>query len=247
MRDLQVKGVPCLSSSGDESVMDLQQPGLLDECTVDELEKDEYGGKNYKCVPLEQDLTSRKQTDQGSSYGESEEENEKLRVRTIVDAGNLEGRRKSGYHREVEKRNLNEKNKCRKAISGDRSIQAVEEDSLVECEEGGAKDIESGSAAKGIEVKEEVGLRRHGSATDRNPKPSKRRRSAQDFSEISYKYYSESFCGIHERLPDGFYDGGRDRPFCSLEVLEKEQPSLNSREVILVDRWVQPLECKDGG
>lgn len=246
MRNLQVKGVPCLSSSGDESVMDLQQPGLLDECKVDELEKDEYGGKNYKCVPLEQDLTSRKQTDQGSSYGESEEENEKLIVRTIVDAGNLEGRRKSGYHREVEKRNLNEKNKCRKAISGDRSIHAVEEDSVVECE-GGAKDIEAGSAAKSIEVKEEVGLRRHGSATDRNPKPSKRRRSAQDFSEISYKYYSESFCGIHERLPDGFYDGGRDRPFCSLEVLEKEQPSLNSREVILVDRWVQPLECKDGG
>ncbi|KAJ7561639.1 hypothetical protein O6H91_03G036000 [Diphasiastrum complanatum] len=71
---------------------------------------------------------------------------------------------------------------------------------------------------------------------DVNPKPSKRRKSLDTFSDVSYKYCKESFCGFQDKLSDGFYDAGRDRPFLPLDVLEEEQLSFNYREVILVDR-----------
>ncbi|XP_024529529.1 uncharacterized protein LOC9651494 isoform X2 [Selaginella moellendorffii] len=69
-----------------------------------------------------------------------------------------------------------------------------------------------------------------------NPKPSKRRKAAEKFSEVSYKYSKDSFCGFDDHLVDGFYDAGRDHPFLPLEALENEQFSFNRREVILVDR-----------
>eukprot|EP01018_Ginkgo_biloba_P004060 Gb_34638 [translate_table: standard] len=69
-----------------------------------------------------------------------------------------------------------------------------------------------------------------------NPKPSKRRRSVDEFSKVSQKYCSESFCSVSDHLPDGFYDAGRDRPFKPLRNFEKESLCLDSREVILVDR-----------
>lgn len=81
-----------------------------------------------------------------------------------------------------------------------------------------------------------VNGRRKGGGSDKNPKPKKRRKSAQSFSEVSYTYHSQSLCSFTDRLQDGFYDAGREHPFSSLDVLESEQPCFNSREVILVDR-----------
>ncbi|MQL80067.1 hypothetical protein Taro_012525 [Colocasia esculenta] len=52
---------------------------------------------------------------------------------------------------------------------------------------------------------------------------------------LSCKYSIESFCGIDDHLPDGFYDAGRDRrclPLCNYEQIL----CLDSREVILLDR-----------
>lgn len=77
--------------------------------------------------------------------------------------------------------------------------------------------------------------KRHGILI-KNTKPSKRRRSVEEFSWASQKYSFESFCGVNDHLPDGFYDAGRDRPFKPLINFEKENLSLDSREIILVDR-----------
>lgn len=77
--------------------------------------------------------------------------------------------------------------------------------------------------------------KRHGIFID-NSKASKRRRSMEEFSWASQKYSIESFCGVNDHLPDGFYDAGRDRPFKPLINFEKENLCLDSREVILVDR-----------
>lgn len=77
--------------------------------------------------------------------------------------------------------------------------------------------------------------KRHGIFIN-NSKPSKRRRSMEEFSWASQKYSSGSFCGVNDHLPDGFYDAGRDRPFMPLINFEKENLCLDSREVILVDR-----------
>nr|XP_043625013.1 uncharacterized protein LOC122596493 [Erigeron canadensis] len=54
-------------------------------------------------------------------------------------------------------------------------------------------------------------------------------------SEMSKKYSTMSFCSIEDHLPDGFYDGGRDRPFLSISSYEKNL-HLGSREVIVMDR-----------
>jgi hypothetical protein len=90
------------------------------------------------------------------------------------------------------------------------------------------------------EEDEEVRLgRKHGRRRDRNPKPSKRRRAVPEPSPVSEKYHRESLCGAEDRLHDGFYDPGRERPFLRLEEFEREKPCVNSREVILVDRWVR--------
>lgn len=77
--------------------------------------------------------------------------------------------------------------------------------------------------------------KRHGIFIE-NSKPSKRRRSMEEFSWASQKYSIESFCGVNDHLPDGFYDAGRDRPFKPLINFEKENLCLDSREIILVDR-----------
>lgn len=73
---------------------------------------------------------------------------------------------------------------------------------------------------------------------DGNPKPSKvRRQPAGDCRNPSYKYNTESFCGVGDHMPDGFYDAGRDQPFMPLEDY-KHTICLDSREVILLDRFV---------
>ncbi|XP_043695830.1 uncharacterized protein LOC122646344 isoform X2 [Telopea speciosissima] len=76
--------------------------------------------------------------------------------------------------------------------------------------------------------------KRHSDRDLDNPKPSKSRRPVSDPSNISCKYSTESFCSIDDRIPDGFYDAGRDRPFMSLQSYESL--CRESREVILVDR-----------
>lgn len=228
--------MPCVSSSADENVMDLQQPSVS-ECAVGGTGRDGCGEGLRVSIPAKLELNSTMQSEKGSCYSESGLNSGKPRGGDIGGkADNLVGSKDEGYHSDVDRRNLKDKNRSRIAISGDRSSGNEEDKSSVDSEEGNGKGTKVGSSVNSVGVKEEVRLRRHGSDTDRNPKPSKRRRSAQGFSEISYKYHSESFCGFNERLPDGFYDAGRDRPFSSLEVLEKEQPSFNSREVILVDR-----------
>ncbi|KAK9664308.1 hypothetical protein RND81_14G032500 [Saponaria officinalis] len=68
-----------------------------------------------------------------------------------------------------------------------------------------------------------------------NPKPRKSRRSTDGQADISRKYNHTSLCGVDDRLPDGFYDAGRDRPFMSLGDYEQKL-ELHSREVILLDR-----------
>ncbi|KAH9624110.1 hypothetical protein KSS87_020575 [Heliosperma pusillum] len=68
-----------------------------------------------------------------------------------------------------------------------------------------------------------------------NPKPRKSRKSTDDQPDVSRKYNHKSFCGVEDRLPDGFYDAGRDRPFMSLGDYEQNL-ELHSREVILLDR-----------
>ena len=225
-----------MSSIGDENVMDLQQPSVS-ECAVGDTGRGECGELIPVSVRAKLELNSRIHYEKGSCYNESGLNSGKLGGGSIGGkADNLVGSKDEGYHSDVDCRNLKDKNRSRKAISGDRSSGNEEDESSVDCQGGIGKATNAGASGNSVGVKEEVKLRRYGSDTDRNPKPSKRRRSAQDFSEISYKYYSESFCGFNERLPDGFYDAGRDRPFSSLEALEKEQPCFNSREVILVDR-----------
>ncbi|PWA39855.1 leucine-rich repeat protein kinase family protein [Artemisia annua] len=53
-------------------------------------------------------------------------------------------------------------------------------------------------------------------------------------SDISCKYSTISLCSINDRMPDGFYDAGRDRPFMSLDSYERIL-HFGSREVILMD------------
>lgn len=216
--------------------MDLQQPSIS-ECAVGDTGRDGCGEMISVSVPEKLELNSRISSEKGSCYNESGLNSGKLGGGNIGgNADSLVGSKEEGYHSDVDRRYLKDKNRSRKAISGDRSSVNGEDKSSVDCQGDIGNGTNAGASVSSVGVKEEVRLRRFGSDTDRNPKPSKRRRSAQDFSEISYKYYSESFCGFNERLPDGFYDAGRDRPFSSLEALEKEQPSFNTREVILVDR-----------
>ncbi|XP_057957170.1 uncharacterized protein LOC131150463 [Malania oleifera] len=77
--------------------------------------------------------------------------------------------------------------------------------------------------------------KRHSDRDLDNPKPSKFQRPIEDNSNLSCKYSNLSFCGMDDRLPDGFYDAGRDRPFMSLRSYEQKL-HRDSREVILVDR-----------
>lgn len=77
--------------------------------------------------------------------------------------------------------------------------------------------------------------KRHSDGFPDNPKPSKSRRPFDECLNLSMKYSTESYCSIKDRLPDGFYDAGRDRPFRSLQNYE-HHVCLSSREVILLDR-----------
>ncbi|KAK4425620.1 Serine/threonine-protein kinase PAK 6 [Sesamum alatum] len=77
--------------------------------------------------------------------------------------------------------------------------------------------------------------KRHSDKDLDNPKPTKYRRPTNDPSYLSRQYSEISFCGVMDRLPDGFYDAGRDRPFMPLASYEKNL-YVNSREVILLDR-----------
>lgn len=79
--------------------------------------------------------------------------------------------------------------------------------------------------------------KRHSEKDLDNPKPSKFRKPVEDCSDISCKYSIQSYCSIDDFIPDGFYDAGRDRPFKSLLDFEQSL-CLDSREVILLDRWV---------
>ncbi|KAK2647110.1 hypothetical protein Ddye_022305 [Dipteronia dyeriana] len=78
-------------------------------------------------------------------------------------------------------------------------------------------------------------VKRHSDMDLYSPKPCKFLKSTEDGANISQKYSSISFCSIEDRLPDGFYDAGRDRPFMPLITYEHSL-DLDSREVILVDR-----------
>ncbi|PKA48812.1 Mitogen-activated protein kinase kinase kinase YODA [Apostasia shenzhenica] len=80
-----------------------------------------------------------------------------------------------------------------------------------------------------------VKSKRHSDKDLDNPKPTKFRRPVVDCSSMAKKYCMESFCGIDDHLPDGFYDAGRERPFMSLQEYE-ECISIDSREIILLDR-----------
>ncbi|KAJ4832431.1 hypothetical protein Tsubulata_028487 [Turnera subulata] len=77
--------------------------------------------------------------------------------------------------------------------------------------------------------------KRHSDRDLDNPKPCKCQKAAEASSNLSRKYSEFSFCGVDDRLPDGFYDAGRDRPFMALASYE-EILHLDSREVILLDR-----------
>ncbi|XP_057771533.1 uncharacterized protein LOC130991373 [Salvia miltiorrhiza] len=92
-------------------------------------------------------------------------------------------------------------------------------------------DESSSSEASNCAVK----CKRHSEKDLDNPKPSKYRKPTSDPYYLSDQYSRISFCGAEDRLPDGFYDAGRDRPFMPLPSYEKNA-YVNSREVILLDR-----------
>lgn len=119
---------------------------------------------------------------------------------------------------------------------------AICEESDNNCKEDDDESLDSICNASGFHGKDlssqfcnsSCTTKRHGDRDLDNPKPSKRR-PIDDNSEISCKYSSNSFCGIDDHLPDGFYDAGRDRPFLPLHSYE-QNANLDSREVILLDR-----------
>ncbi len=233
-----------LRSSDNENIMDLQQQCGLYDCTVEEERLVADAGGSIKHNNVKSSLTFLEENSKPNVESEDDGGSGELTDASLGNGPEPEGHlheQEVGYCSKVDTRTMNEKNQCRKAISGNRMSRNQEEESPQDHQDGIVKEELGGDKNVGSQSKEDVGLRRHGSDTDRNPKPSKRRRSAQDFSKLSYKYCSESFCGFNDRLPDGFYDAGRDRQFCSLDVLEKEQPSFDSREVILVDRYASEI------
>lgn len=77
--------------------------------------------------------------------------------------------------------------------------------------------------------------KRHSDRDLDSPKPRKSQRAAVDCARLSHKYSVFSFCSVEDRIPDGFYDAGRERSFLPLSSYEQNF-QLDSREVILVDR-----------
>ncbi|XP_076903080.1 uncharacterized protein LOC143558035 [Bidens hawaiensis] len=102
----------------------------------------------------------------------------------------------------------------------------VDGDSLEEVDE---------SCVEGKEVEDNIIQSKRHPVKDLNPKPSKSRRPIDTHVDMSSKYSKTSFCSIEDRLPDGFYDAGRDRPFLPLSDYDKNS-HLGSREVIVMDR-----------
>ena len=102
-----------------------------------------------------------------------------------------------------------------------------------------------GSVSDAVEVHDEVSssetsncalkYKRHSDNDLDNPKPPKHRKPTSDPYYLSCQYSKTSFCAAGDRLPDGFYDAGRGRPFMPLPSYEKST-HVNSREVILLDR-----------
>ncbi|XP_078429569.1 leucine-rich repeat protein kinase family protein isoform X2 [Wolffia australiana] len=86
------------------------------------------------------------------------------------------------------------------------------------------------------ESKVSVASKRHYDVNLDNPKR-KCHKPFEGCSCLSCKYSSESYCGASDRMPDGFYDAGRDcvfMPLCDYN----QRLSLDSREVIIVDREI---------
>ncbi|CAA6658612.1 unnamed protein product [Spirodela intermedia] len=84
------------------------------------------------------------------------------------------------------------------------------------------------------ESKNSLTSKRHCDVSLDNPKR-KCHRPFEGCSCLSCKYSSESYCGIDDHIPDGFYDAGRDRrcmPVCNYD----QSLCLDSREVIILDR-----------
>lgn len=122
-------------------------------------------------------------------------------------------------HSDVNKGNADE------CCERDESLASIQNDS-------GEEDEDSLS-----EIKTYSKSKRHSDKDLDNPKPCKSRRAINNSALLSRKYSSLSFCGIEDRLPDGFYDAGRDRPFTPLRDYDKSFP-LGSREVIVLDRLI---------
>lgn len=85
----------------------------------------------------------------------------------------LVGLKDEGYYSDVDCRNLKDKNRFRKVISGDRFFGDEEDKFLVDFEGGIGKDLKVGLFVISVGVKEEVRLRCYGSDMDRNLKLSK--------------------------------------------------------------------------
>ncbi|XP_062169022.1 uncharacterized protein LOC133875048 [Alnus glutinosa] len=119
------------------------------------------------------------------------------------------------------------------------TIRKVGENECCECHvslastQSGAGQEDEGSSVETL--KSVSKSKRHYDRDLDNPKPCKSRKPSDDCSNLSCKYNNISVCGVEDRVPDGFYDAGRDRPFMSLSNYEQKL-HLDSREVILLDR-----------
>ncbi|RVW55859.1 hypothetical protein CK203_075721 [Vitis vinifera] len=119
---------------------------------------------------------------------------------------------------------------------------AINQGSKSECNDDDASlsSLSKGASEKNEGSSSEVSKstpksKRHSDRDLDNPKPCKARRPVNEHSNLSCKYSKISYCNIEDRLPDGFYDAGRDRPFMPLTVYEQNF-HFDSREVILLDR-----------
>ncbi|XWS53909.1 hypothetical protein CRYUN_Cryun10bG0040900 [Craigia yunnanensis] len=106
----------------------------------------------------------------------------------------------------------------------DASLAPVREGAIEQDEDPSSEISKSSSKSK-----------RHSDRDINNPKPCKSQKPTNYCSNLSRKYSTTLFCGTEDRLPDGFFDAGRERPFMPLSSYEQFF-HLDSREVILVYR-----------
>ncbi|KAJ6769034.1 hypothetical protein OIU74_022657 [Salix koriyanagi] len=118
------------------------------------------------------------------------------------------------------------------SINKSEEVCCGQDEPLASIQDEAASQDESASSEKS---KSTCKSKRHYDRDLDNPKPCKYQRPTEDSSSLSCKYSELSFCSIGDRVPDGFYDAGRDRPFMPLRRFEQILP-LDSREVILLDR-----------